>query len=321
MTTNWQSNCSLTALTERANLYHTIRTFFAQKGVLEVETPLLSSAAATDVHLSSVSATRHLYGQIQTHYLQTSPEFAMKRLVANGSGAIYQICKVFRDDEHGHKHNSEFTMLEWYRPHFSLDDLMQETAELVNACLGQNLTFEQKSYKGVFLEKLNINPMTADCQTLKYITQNLGLTLDLGDDRLAYLDLIFSHAIEPYLGVDKPLFLKDFPAELASLAKTHSDSDGDVVASRFELYIDGVELANAYDELADADVLRARMVADNAERAALGKGAMPIDEHLLTALPKLPPCAGIALGVDRLLMIKMGTRHIGDVVSFLADRA
>lgn len=318
---DWQPSCSLHALQERAKLYQAIRTFFAQKEVLEVQTPLLSQAAATDVQLSSVSATRHFGAKKHTHYLQTSPEFHMKRLLASGSGAIYQLCKVFRDDEHGHRHNSEFTMLEWYRPHFDLDELMAETSELVNACLCQKLNFEQKSYKQVFVEQMGINPMRADCQTLKDRAKALGLGLDLGEDRLGYLDLIFSHAIEPTLGRDKPLFLKDFPKELASLAKTHTDAEGDVVASRFELYIDGLELANAYDELADADVLRSRMVADNAERQALGKSIMPLDERLLSALPLMPPCAGIALGVDRLLMVKMGTRHIGDVISFLADRA
>lgn len=321
MTTDYKPNCPMTALHERAKLYACIRKFFADRGVLEVETPLLSRSGATDVHLSSVSASRHLNGKKQTHFLQTSPEFHMKRLLASGSGAIYQICKVFRDDEHGHKHNSEFTMLEWYRPDFGLDDLMDETQKLVNACLGQALSFEQKSYTQVFLEKLHINPMSANLDELKQTANKIGLKIDLGDDRLGFVDLLFSHAVEPFLGVDKPLFLKDFPAELASLAKTHCDEQGNLVASRFELYIDGLELANAYDELLDSQILRQRMTNDNDERLRLGKPIMPIDERLLLALPNLPSCVGIALGIDRLLMVKMGAKNIGDAISFLADRA
>lgn len=313
--------CTRHALQARATLYAQIRQFFAQRGVLEVETPLLSKAGTTDVHLASVVAHRHIAGQVQTHYLHTSPEFAMKRLLASGSGAIYQICKVFRDDEHGHKHNSEFSMLEWYRPNFNLDELMNETAELINSCLGQNWVVEQRSYSQVFLDKLAINPISASLDELKQKAVQVGLTIDLGDDRLGYLDLLFSHVIEPSLGVGKPLFLTDFPAELASLAKTHRDQWGNVVASRFELYIDGLELANAYDELADADVLRQRFRQDNAKREQLGLMPMPIDEHLLRALPNMPSCAGIALGLDRLLMVILDTKNLSDVVSFTAHFA
>lgn len=319
----YQPSCEISALHARANLYAQIRTFFAKRGVLEVETPILSSSGVTDVHLASVAAVRHIYGQKQTHYLQTSPEFAMKRLLASepSLGAIYQICKVFRDNEHGRKHNSEFTMLEWYRPSFSLAELMAETHELLEYCLERSLQIDVLSYKAAFKNTLNINPLTADCQTLKDTAHRLGLMLDLDDDRLGYMDLLFSHAVEPSLGVTRPVFLTDFPKELASLAKTHIDDEGDEVASRFELYIDGLELANAYDELVCADTLRERFLADNAMRASLELPIMPVDERLLSALPSLPECAGIALGVDRLLMIKLGAGHLKDVVSFLADRA
>lgn len=313
--------CSLQAMKSRAKLYHTIRQFFAEREVLEVETPILSQAGVTDVHLASIKTQRHIAGVQQIHYLQTSPEFAMKRLLSAGSGAIYQICKVFRDDEHGRKHNSEFTMLEWYRPDFSLQDLMKETQTLLEQCLGKTIHIHQHSYKQVFLQKLGINPLKSTTQQLKYIAQQQGLDLDLGDDRLAYMDLLFSHCIELDLGKEQPIFLLDFPPELASLAKTRIDEDGECVAARFELYINGLELANAYDELIDANLLRQRFESDNLQRAKLGLEQMPIDEHLLRALQDMPSCAGIALGIDRLLMVITQAEHLAEVITFPADRA
>lgn len=320
----YQPTCDLAALKARAQLYQKIRNFFAKRDVLEVETPVLSQAGVTDVHLASVVAKRHVNGQLQTHYLQTSPEFAMKRLLASGSGAIYQICKVFRDDEHGRKHNSEFTMLEWYRPQFSLQDLMHETADLLNVCLAERfgeLRPVVLSYKHAFEDRLGLNPLQADLKQLKDAAHRVGLHLDLGDDRLAYMDLLFSHFVEPSLGFDAPVFLTDFPPEMASLAKTRQDDDGEWVAARFEVYIEGLELANAYDELADAAVLRQRFVADNAEREKQGLTIMPLDEHLLAALPNMPACSGIALGVDRLLMIAQNKLQLEKVITFPAEIA
>ncbi|WP_373685042.1 EF-P lysine aminoacylase EpmA [Acinetobacter sp. YH12085] len=318
---NFQPSCELTALRARATMYAQIRQFFAARDVLEVETPVLSQAGVTDVHLASVQAQRHVNGQKQTHYLQTSPEFAMKRLLASGSGPIYQICKVFRDDEHGRKHNSEFTMLEWYRPSFSLKDLMFEVTDLLNETLKQRfgeLRPTILSYKHAFMDRLDLNPLQASLQDLKDCCRRVGLSLDLGEDRLGYIDLLFSHYVEPSLGFDTPVFLTDFPPEMASLAKTRVDEDGELVAARFELYIEGLELANAYDELIDADVLRSRFEADNAERAKLGLHVMPIDEYLLAALPHMSECAGIALGIDRLLMVAMNQLKLEKVISFPA---
>ncbi|WP_430641619.1 EF-P lysine aminoacylase EpmA [Acinetobacter amyesii] len=318
---NFQPSCELTALRARATMYAQIRQFFAARDVLEVETPVLSQAGVTDVHLASVQAQRHVNGQKQTHYLQTSPEFAMKRLLASGSGPIYQICKVFRDDEHGRKHNSEFTMLEWYRPGFSLKDLMFEVTDLLNETLKQRFGEVRPtilSYKHAFMDRLDLNPLQASLQDLKDCCRRVGLSLDLGEDRLGYIDLLFSHYVEPSLGFDAPVFLTDFPPEMASLAKTRVDEDGELVAARFELYIEGLELANAYDELIDADVLRSRFEADNAERAKLGLHVMPIDEYLLAALPHMSECAGIALGIDRLLMVAMNQLKLEKVISFPA---
>lgn len=324
MSQTFQPTCDLKALKARAKMYQRIRQFFAERDVMEVETPILSQAGVTDVHLASVPALRHVQGQQHTHYLQTSPEFPMKRLLASGSGAIFQICKVFRDDEHGRKHNSEFTMLEWYRPTFSLSDLMHETSALLNVCLAERFSELRPmvlSYKHAFQDRLDINPLQATLEQLKETARRVGLNLDLGDDRLAYMDLLFSHMVEPSLGFDTPVFLTDFPPEMASLAKVKTDEDGEQVAARFEVYIEGLELANAYDELVDADVLRQRFTTDNAERAAQGLTVMPIDEHLLAALPHMPECSGIALGIDRLLMVAQNKLKLEQVITFPADIA
>lgn len=318
----YQPTCEIKALKARAKLYQQLRQFFAERDVLEVETPVLSQAGVTDVHLASVQATRHVQGKQQTHYLQTSPEFAMKRLLASGSGAIYQICKVFRDDEHGRKHNSEFTMLEWYRPDFSLKDLMLEVTDLLNVVLAERFGEVRPtilSYKHAFQDRLDLNPLQATLKELKDAAHRVGLNIDLGNDRLAYMDLLFSHMVEPSLGFDTPVFLTDFPPEMASLAKVKMDEDGEQVAARFELYIEGLELANAYDELIDAEVLRSRFIADNAEREQLGLHIMPIDEFLLAALPNMPECSGIALGIDRLLMVVQNKMKLEKVISFPAD--
>lgn len=324
MSQTFQPTCDLEALKARAKMYQRIRQFFAERDVMEVETPILSQAGVTDVHLASVPALRHVNGQQHTHYLQTSPEFPMKRLLASGSGAIFQICKVFRDDEHGRKHNSEFTMLEWYRPTFSLSDLMHETSALLNVCLAERFSELRPmvlSYKHAFQDRLDINPLQATLEQLKETARRVGLNLDLGDDRLAYMDLLFSHMVEPSLGFDTPVFLTDFPPEMASLAKVKTDEDGEQVAARFEVYIEGLELANAYDELVDADVLRQRFTTDNTERAAQGLTVMPIDEHLLAALPHMPECSGIALGIDRLLMVAQNKLKLEQVITFPADIA
>lgn len=321
---DYQPSCSLYALKARAQLYRQLRAFFDARDVLEVETPVVSQAAVTDVHLASVAVERHIEGKAQRQFLQTSPEFPMKRLLASGSGPIYQICKVFRDDEHGRKHNSEFTMLEWYRPGMSLKDLMFEVTDLLNVVLAAR--FEQVrptilSYKHAFMQRLDLNPLQASLAELKQSARRVGLDIDLGDDRLAYIDLLFSHMVEPSLGFDTPVFLTDFPPEMASLAKVKQDEDGESVAARFELYIEGLELANAYDELIDAAVLLQRFQQDNAERKQRGLEQMPIDQNLLAALPHMGECSGIALGIDRLLMVIQNKMRLKDVISFPAQIA
>lgn len=321
---SYQPTCSIEALKARAEMYQKIRQFFAERKVLEVETPVLSQAAVTDVHLASVQVQRHIHGKLNNQYLQTSPEFPMKRLLASGSGAIYQICKVFRDDEHGRKHNSEFTMLEWYRPGLDLKALMHETADLLEVCLAHRFGEVRPyilSYKHAFQDRLDINPLQANLKQLKETANRVGLNLDLGNDRLGYIDLLFSHFVEPSLGFDAPVFLTDFPPEMASLAKVKTDEDGELVAARFEVYIEGLELANAYDELLDAKILAERFDADNIERAQQGLPVIPTDQHLLAALPHMPECSGIALGIDRLLMVAMNKMKIDQVITFPAEIA
>ena len=215
-------------------------------------------------------------------------------------------------------------MLEWYRPGLDLRELMHETAALLNVCLAHRFDEIRPlvlSYKHAFQDRLDINPLQATLAQLKQTAQRVGLTLDLGDDRLAYMDLLFSHFVEPSLGFDTPIFLIDFPPEMASLAKVRLDEDGEEVAARFEVYIEGLELANAYDELLDASVLRARFEADNQERDKLGLQVMPLDENLLAALAHMPECSGIALGIDRLLMVATQKLNIEQVIAFPASRA
>lgn len=298
-----------------------IRQFFAARDVLEVQTPLLSQAGNTDVLLQSVTATVSVHDQPRTFYLHTSPEFAMKRLLAAWQVPIFQICPVFRDNEVGVRHNIEFTMLEWYRPHWSLDALAQELQALVSEVLGYAVVFDHYRYADAFMDYVKIHPFGASCATLQTIAKDHGIDIDLGDDHQGWLDLLFSHIVEPNLGRELPTLLYDYPLATAALAKSAIDADGYQIAKRFELYINGLEIANAYDELADGHALRARFVQDNAERARRGLPVMPIDENLLAACDDLPPCSGIALGLDRLLMVKVGARDIREVIALPIDRA
>jgi elongation factor P--(R)-beta-lysine ligase len=315
----WQPSCSHDAMKARAECYAQIRAFFMARGVLEVETPVLSQAGATDPLLASISTRAR-----EKQYLQTSPEFPMKRLLASGSGPIYQICKCFREAEVGGRHNPEFTMLEWYRPGLSLLQLIQEVSELVEALTGRS-GYEILSYRQAFLSHLGIDPFDADLNDLQTLALEKAHFESQGDeshmDRDAYLDLLLSVCVEPQLGKTSSCFLIDYPASQASLAKTARDEHGQLVAKRAELYIDGIEIANAYDELTDANEQRMRFYHDNRTRNELGLAEVAVDEHLISALPSLPDCSGVALGLDRLLMIRMGVNNIRDVVCFAHDQA
>lgn len=324
---DWRPSASLDVLRLRAHLLATIRAFFAARGVLEVDTPALSTAGASDPHLESFTVSyggpgpRH--GQIL--YLHTSPEFPMKRLLAAGSGSIYQIAKVFRDGEAGRRHNPEFTLVEWYRVGFDHRQLMVEVAELVTSLLGDRLlgTTEQLSYAEVFQRYLDLDPHRASITELTACVEGQGLSAPPGmpeDDPDPWLDLLLSHCIEPRLGQGRLTFIDDYPVSQAALAQVRPGDPP--VGERFELYLQGIELANGFYELGDAQEQRRRFVADNEIRAARGLATVPVDEQLLAALAAgLPAGAGVALGFDRLLMIAAGKSSLEEVLAFPIDRA
>lgn len=317
----WQPSASKTALQQRAAILATLRQFFAERAVLEVETPILSAASITDLQLGFLETRWHGPGAStgKRLFLHTSPEFPMKRLLCAGYGDIYQICKVFRDDESGRYHNPEFSMLEWYRLGFDHHQLMAEVDALLQRVL-QTKAGLRLRYAEAFQQALAIDPHTATDSELAALCQQRAQYTGSALDRDAMLQLLFSVCIEPQLGFAAPCFVYDFPASQAALAQIRAEQPP--VASRFEVYVNGIELANGFHELADADEQRRRFVADNAARAERGLPAGVIDEALLAALASgLPACAGVALGVDRLMMLALSARHIDEVVSFTIARA
>jgi lysyl-tRNA synthetase class 2 len=316
-TTDWRPTATLDALRARAETLASIRRFFDERGVLEVETPALSAAAVTDLHLHSVAC--RLDGDDRPRYLQTSPEYAMKRLLAAGSGPIYQLCKVFRDGERGRRHNPEFTMLEWYRPGWDHHRLMDEVDELLQAILGTPAA-ERLIYAEAFQRHAGVDPHAASDGELRSRVAALDVAGVEELDRDDLLDLILSHVVERQLGAGRPTFLVDYPASQAALARIRPGDPP--VAERFEVFVDGLELANGFHELADPAEQRRRFAADLAERRRRGLPEVAVDERLLAALAAgLPDCAGIALGIDRLVMLKVGTRDIADVIAFPIERA
>lgn len=301
----------------RMKMYTDIRLFFAERAVVEVETPILSLYGSTDVHIDSFE-TRW---SEQTLYLQTSPEFAMKKLLAQGMGDCFQLCKVFRHEAAGKNHRPEFTMLEWYRLGFSLQQLIDEVAELVKRVLEKpQLPVEQLTYQQAF-QTVGINPHSDSLATLKQKTEKLsGYLPALADDRDEWLDFILVTQIEQHLGRDKLTFLTHYPATMAALAKKRVNAEGHPVAQRFELYYQGIELANGFDELTDAEEQLARFEADNQTRKALGKKIVSIDKSLIAALESgLPDCAGVAVGIDRLLMLAQGEHSLDSVMLSARD--
>jgi lysyl-tRNA synthetase class 2 len=314
----WRPTASLDALQVRAEILASLRAFFADRGVLEVETPLLSAATVTDLHLRSLSL-RVGGDDGQTMYLQTSPEFAMKRLLAHGSGPIYQISKAFRDAEAGRRHNPEFTILEWYRPGWDHHRLMDEIDELLAAVLGSSPA-ERLGYAEAFTRHAAIDPHRASRGDLERRVRDLGVRGVTDLDRDDLLNLLLSHVVEPGLGRGCPTFIHDFPASQAALARIRPGDPP--LAERFEVFVEGVELANGYHELTDPSEQRRRFEADLAGRRRRGLPEVPIDHRLLAALEAgLPECAGVALGVDRLVMLKAGANDISDVIAFPIDRA
>ncbi len=319
----WMPSASITQLQQRARLLQDIRQFFAERKVLEVDTPAMSQATVTDIHLQTFQ-TQFVgpdYAAGHTLYLMTSPEFHMKRLLAAGSGCIYQIGKAFRNEENGRYHNPEFTLLEWYRVGFDHHDLMDEMDALLQKILATK-TAERITYQHAFQRVLKVCPLEASLAELKQAAALLGLS-DIAEpeqDRDTLLQLLFSIGIEPHIGQEVPVFVYDFPASQAALAKVNRHDPR--VADRFEVYFKGIELANGFHELDDAAEQRRRFEQDNRQRLAMGLAAQPIDEHLLAALVAgLPACAGVALGIDRLIMLALGEDHIDRVTAFPFPRA
>jgi lysyl-tRNA synthetase class 2 len=307
-------------LQARAALLGRVRAFFADRGVMEVETPLLSRAAIPAPYLESFATV------IGPRYLQTSPEFAMKRLLAAGSGPIYQVAKAFRQEESGHRHNPEFSLLEWYRPGWNSARLMDEVEALVGPELpnGAGDRFERLTYGDAFRHWVGVDAHRDSVQQLQEravdACDDPGLVGQIGDCRDAWLDLLLDRLVVPALRGEGAVFLFDYPASQAALALIRSGDPP--VAERFELFVDGIELANGFHELTDADEQRRRFIDENAQRVATGLPEMPLDHAFLAALEAgMPDCSGVALGLDRLLMLAGGHDHLDAVLAFPWDRA
>ena len=312
----WRPTASLETLRLRAGVVASIRAFFAQRDVLEVETPALSNAGCTDPNLESLTARVGALGN-RKHYLATSPEHAMKRLLSAGSGDIYQLCRVYRDGEIGRWHQPEFTLLEWYRVGWDETGLMGEVDDLLRNLLAPHRprkSTTRLTYRQAFRRHLDIDP-DEDSAALSRRLGNLGIPAPRGLDHDALLDLALGAVIAPGFDPDDITFVHDYPASQAALARIKPASPP--VAARFEAFSGGLELANGYSELTDADEQRARFEAERRKRRETGQPVPPLDEDLLAALSHgLPPCAGVAVGVDRVVALAAGLDNLADTMSF-----
>ncbi|GLR63410.1 EF-P lysine aminoacylase EpmA [Marinospirillum insulare] len=311
----------LAILKKRAELLSATRHFFNSRGVLEVNTPVLAPAGSTDPLLDSfVTQLEGGSTPSQLLYLQTSPEFYMKRLLAEGSGAIYQLGPCFRNGELSQRHNPEFLMLEWYRPDWKLSELEAECCALFDELLGV-ASYQRRTYREAFIEFVGLDPFKTSLAELRRTCVAVSGIDAEQLDRDGCLDLLLSHKLEPALKNLGRVILYEFPASQAALAQIHQDAYGNPVASRFELYINGLELANAYQELTSASEQATRFEADNAQRHALGKPQVTADAKLVAALEKgLPDCSGIAVGFDRLVMLACDAASLDEVQTFSAYR-
>jgi lysyl-tRNA synthetase class 2 len=326
-TVDWQPAASLDALKLRALLLSRIRNYFARIGVLEVDTPTLSSAGTTDPSIRSFHTTYHGPGPCNGAglYLQTSPEFPMKRLLAAGSGSIYQICKAYRNGESGRNHNPEYTLLEWYRVGFDYFDLMDEVETLLREILGGIMSMESVdhwTYRDLFREVAGIDPFASSVTELQELLRSIDVAVPVGlsaDDHDGWLDVLMTHVIQPGLGQGL-VFIRDYPPSQAALARLRPAVPP--VAARFEVYLNGIELANGYHELTDAAEQRRRFEQDNVRRLSQRMEPVTLDQRLQAAMEaELPDCAGVALGIDRLLMSASGAGCLDEVIAFPLDRA
>jgi lysyl-tRNA synthetase class 2 len=315
LTLLWKPSAPLDALRFRAGSLRSVRAFFDARGVLEVETPLLAPFGTVDLWIDSF-AVKSQFSR-DPLWLQTSPEFYMKRLLAAGSGPIWQLCKAFRDEGEGARHIREFTILEWYRPDFSLEELCREVEDLCRLLIPSLPAARHATFASLFRDFCEVDPFHSPIESLREATLKASPIIpELSlDDRDGWLDLLFVTAIEPFLGMTEPVFVTNYPVSRAALAKAIPGTPP--TAARAELYWQGVELCNAYDELADAGELLRRFEEDVQGRKAMGKDSPGIDRGLIEAhRAGIPPTSGVALGLDRLLMLASGAPHIRDVVAF-----
>ncbi|GAB3384068.1 EF-P lysine aminoacylase EpmA [Lysobacter fragariae] len=323
---DWRPSANVDVLRLRARLNATIREFFAQRSVTEVETPVLSLAGNTDPNIASFSLqfSGRTDGAPRTRWLRTSPEYPLKRLLAAGFGDCYELGRVFRDGEAGGRHNPEFTMLEWYRLGWNHRTLIEETAALVNAALAlveRHAELTLVSYHELYRRELGIDPETSSMHDLRAALGDVQIDPE-GLTRDDWLDLLMTHRLQPAFPANQLLALYDYPASQCALARIRQNADGVPVAERFELYLGPLELANGYHELTDAVEQGTRFDRDLQRRAERGDLRSPRDENLLSALAAgFPECAGVALGVDRLMMAMLGTTRIADVLAFDFSRA
>jgi lysyl-tRNA synthetase class 2 len=320
MSDDWRPSATLEALRRRAQMLQRARAHFEREGVLEVETPVLSAAAVTDVHIESAGAS--LCGQ--QRFVHTSPEYAMKRLLAAGLGDCFQVTRVCRDHERGRWHHPEFTLLEWYRVDFELEQLMQDVERVIGACAAGIRPVAPArviTYGDALRTLAGVDAFSATAAQLRAALDSHGIDCpDTIDDRDELLDLLVGTVVAPQLGGDAPCFVTGYPASQAALARI--DPGDPRTALRFELYIDGIEIANGFRELADAREQRARFDGDQRRREARGQTLRPVDERFLAALEcGLPDCAGVALGFDRLVMWACGAARLDEVVAFPFERA
>ena len=308
----------LPSLHLRARLYALVRSFFAERHVLEVETPILSAAGNTEPNIESF--TTHFSGHVDAgareRWLRTSPEYPLKRLLAAGVGDCYELGRVFRNGEAGGRHNPEFTMLEWYRVGWDHHRLMEETIALVQTALamaGKRADVMVTTYRQLFLDTLAIDPDQATVEELRAPLAEFGIDPD-GLVRDDWLDLLITHRMQPAFPTDRITVIHDYPASQCALAQIRPGEPP--LAERFELYLGRYELANGYHELNDATEQRGRFERDNTVRRKRGARQVPLDEKLLVVLGAMPDCAGVGLGVERLLMCLAGTDAIADVLAF-----
>lgn len=322
--TDWRPTASLTQLQRRAAIMATLRQFLTSRGYLEVETPLLCQHTVTDPYIDSFYVPYTITPNSTRQYaLQTSPEYAMKRLLAANYGPIYQISKAFRHESAGRWHNPEFTMLEWYRPGYTHNQLIVEVDALLQTVLNTPPACIM-TYRALFQEHVAIDPFhtTLDSLLAALTQHSVQLSEPASLTITDALQLLMSHCIEPHLGQTQPCIVVDFPAEQAALAQLAQRDESHTVAERFEVYVKGVELANGFHELTDAKQQHARFEANQAQRQAQEKYVPTIDRYFISALEAgLPQCAGVALGVDRLVMLATGATHIQDVIPFPVERA